>query len=52
MPTLSQFQIEEFARTVAWSVDAITKFFANPETEKAYQDWYFKKYGRHEGDPQ
>lgn len=42
---LSPTQIDEIARTVASLSNAIEGFYNNPENEKAYQDWYFKKYG-------
>lgn len=51
MPNLTTFQITEFARTVARSANLIEAFYANPENEQAYQEWYFRKFGRHEGDP-
>ena len=45
---LSPTQIKDIARTVAIISDTIEGFFNNPENEKAYQDWYFRKYGHHE----
>ena len=45
---LSQVQVDDLARTVAMISDTIEGFFNNPENEKAYQDWYFKKYGHYE----
>ena len=48
MSTLTQTQIKDLASTVAGISNTIEAFFSNPENEKAYQDWYFKKYGRAE----
>ena len=45
---LTANQVQDFARTVAMISDNIEAFFSNPENEKAYQDWYFKKYGHTE----
>ena len=48
MPMLSSTQINDLVRTVAMISDTIEGFYSNPENEKAYQDWYFKKYGHYE----
>lgn len=48
MPTLTPNQVEDLARTVAMISDTIEGFYRNPENEKAYQDWFFKKYGHYE----
>ena len=48
MSTLTTNQINEFAKTVAMISNTIEGFYNNPENEKAYQDWYFKKYGHYE----
>ena len=49
MINLTPDQIEDLARTVA-SIDQVIKgFYDDPVNEKAYQDWYFKKYGHYEG---
>ena len=45
---LSPNQVKDLARTVAMISDTIEGFFSNPENEKAYQDWYLKKYGHTE----
>ena len=45
MSTLTPNQIKDIARTVAGIEQHIVGFFDNPENEKAYQDWYFRKYG-------
>ena len=42
---LTANQIDELARTVASIEQHIMGFYDNPENEKAFQDWYFKKYG-------
>ena len=47
-PTLTQDQIKDFARTVAIIDKTIAGFFDDPDNEKAYQDWYLKKYGHTE----
>ena len=48
MSTLTPNQIKDIAQTVAGIDQHIKAFFDNPDNEKAYQDWYFKKYGRTE----
>ena len=48
MSLLAPSQIKELAQTVASIEETIVGFYSNPENEKAYQDWYFKKYGRTE----
>ena len=48
MPNLTPFQIEELARTLTRVQDNIVEFFSNPETERAYQEWYLKRYGKSE----
>ena len=48
MNTLTNIQVKDLAKTVAILSDTIEGFFSNPENEKAYQDWYLKKYGHHE----
>ena len=50
-PTLTNSQINDFARTVAIINQTIVGFFDNPDNEKAYQEWYFKKYGHYEKEP-
>ena len=45
MSILTQIQVKDLASTVAGISKTIEAFFSNPENEKAYQDWYFKKYG-------
>ena len=45
---LSSAQVNEFAKSVAMISDTIERFYSNPENEKAYQDWYLKKYGHTE----
>lgn len=47
-PTLTHEQIKDIAKTVAIIDQTIAGFFDDPNIEKAYQDWYFKKYGHHE----
>lgn len=42
---LSPNQVKDIASTVAGISKTIEAFFSIPENEKAYQDWYFKKYG-------
>ena len=42
---LSPNQIKDIAKTVASIEQHIVGFFNNPENEKAYQDWYLKRYG-------
>ena len=44
MSQLTQNQVDEFARTVASLREHIEGFYANPDNEKAFQEWYAKKY--------
>lgn len=44
MSQLTQNQIDDLARTVASIEATIVGFFDNPENEKAFQEWYAKKY--------
>ena len=44
MSQLTQNQIDDLARTVASLEQTIVGFFDNPENEKAFQEWYAKKY--------
>ena len=48
MSPLTATQIQDLARTVSIISDTIEGFYRDPENEKAYQDWYFKKYGHYE----
>ena len=40
--------IEEMARHTARKEETICKFYENPENEKAFQEWYERKFGRRE----
>lgn len=44
MATLSPNQIKDIARAVACIEQHIVAFYDNPDNEKAYQEWYFRKY--------
>ena len=44
MSQLTQSQIDDLAKTVASLQQSIVGFFNNPENEKAFQEWYAKKY--------
>ena len=44
MSQLTQNQVDEIARTVASLEQHIVGFYDNPENEKAFQEWYAKKY--------
>ena len=48
MSTLTPNQVKDLASTVAGISQHIKEFFDDPENEKAYQEWYLKKYGRNE----
>lgn len=48
MNQLTLNQVKDLASTVVGISQVIEAFFSNPENEKAYQDWYFQKYGHHE----
>ena len=45
---LTTNQIDDLARTVASIEQHIKSFYDNPENERAFQDWYFKKFGHYE----
>ena len=45
MSQLTPNQVKDLARTVAGIEQHLKGFFDNPDNEKAYQDWYNKKYG-------
>ena len=47
-PTLTPAQIKDLAKTVAIIDKTIAGFFDDPDNEKAYQDWYFRKYGHYD----
>ena len=40
--------IEEMARHTARKENEIERFYDDPENEKAFQDWYERKFGRRE----
>lgn len=40
--------IEELARHTARKENEIERFYDDPENEKAFQDWYERKFGRRE----
>lgn len=42
---LTPNQITEMARPFVGMVEALTTFYADPQNEKAYREWYLKKYG-------
>ena len=44
MSQLTQSQIDDLAKTVASLQQTIVGFFSIPENEKAFQEWYAKKY--------
>lgn len=44
MSQLTTNQVDEIARTVASLHQHIVGFFDNPDNEKAFQEWYAKKY--------
>ena len=46
---LTTNQINELARTVASIEQHIRGFYDNPDNERAYQEWYFNKYGHYDG---
>ena len=46
MSQLTTNQINDLAKTMAGIEQHLKGFYDNPENEKAYQDWYFKRYGR------
>lgn len=46
---LTTNQINELARTVASIEQHIIGFYDNPDNERAYQEWYFNKYGHYDG---
>lgn len=42
---LSEAQIEALARPFVGMVDQILEYYKDPEHERAFQEWYLKKYG-------
>lgn len=44
MSQLTPTQIDDIAKTVASLQQTIIGFFSKPENEKAFQEWYAKKY--------
>ena len=44
MSNLTPTQIDDLAKTVASLQQTIVGFFDNPENEKAFQEWYARKY--------
>ena len=40
--------IEEMARHTARKENEIERFYDDPENEKAFQEWFEKKFGRRE----
>ena len=45
---MSEQTLEEMARHTARMEETIWGFYQDPENEKAYQEWYEKKFGRRE----
>ena len=45
---MSEQTLEEMARHTARMEETIWGFYQNPENEKAYQEWYERKFGRRE----
>ena len=48
MSQLTPSQIEDLARTVASINQTLVGFYDNPENERAFQEWYFQRYGHYE----
>ena len=44
MSLLTPSQVDDIARTVASIEQHIVGFYNNPDNEKAFQEWYAKKY--------
>jgi len=42
---LSQSQISNLAKPIVGMAQAIQDFYKDPQNEKAYREWYLKKYG-------
>lgn len=42
---LKDRQIDELARLLVGMVDSIREFYDNPQNQKAYREWYLKKFG-------
>jgi len=42
---LTPVQITNLAKPFIGMVETLKDFYKNPHNEKAYREWYFKKYG-------
>lgn len=43
---LTPGQITDLAKPLVGMVQIITDYFKDPQHEKAYREWYIKKYGK------
>lgn len=44
---LTPWQIENLARPLLGMISTIEEFYKEPQNERAYREWYFKKYGKY-----
>ena len=42
---LNSFQVADLARPLLGMVDTILKYYKDPAHEKAFREWYQKRYG-------
>ena len=42
---LKDRQVDELARLFVGMVDSVREFYSDAQNQKAYQEWYLKKYG-------
>lgn len=47
---LSAWQIENLARPLVGMLSVMENFFKDPQNERAYREWYFKRYGKYPKD--
>lgn len=45
MYDLSSSQVNDLARLIAGMVEKIMTYYQDPENERAFQEWYLRKYG-------
>lgn len=46
MSNLSSSQVYDLARSIVGMMEKIMAYYQDPENERAFQEWYLRKYGR------
>jgi hypothetical protein len=46
MSNLSSSQVYDLARPIVGMMEKIMAYYQDPENERAFQEWYQRKYGR------